>query len=223
MDADQIKKIVAQRALELIHSGMKLGIGSGSTVFEFIKALEYKVKNGLQVEAICASAEAEKLALAHGIKINSELTCCDLYIDGADEIDHQNNCLKGLGRALFREKILATMSSKVVILIDESKKSQTLQKAPIVCEILPFAHTATIRHINQLGFYGSVRKTDQGDFVKTDNGNILYDITLDQPLLDPELAHKKLKHIPGVLETGIFYDIVSSVIIGFKDGQVLMY
>lgn len=223
MNADQIKKIVALAALDLVQPGMKLGIGSGTTVFEFIKALETKIASGLPLEVICASIESENIAKQHGLIINNTLDHCDLYIDGADEIDAQKNCLKGKGRALFREKIIATMSSHVVILIDESKKSQTLQKAPIVCELLPFGISATIRHINQLGFKGHLRKDASHQLVKTDNGNFLFDIELDKPIQDPDHTHKSLKHIPGVLETGLFYNIVSTVIVGYKDGQVLAY
>lgn len=223
MEADQIKKIVAQKAVERVYSGMKLGIGSGTTVFAFLEALAPKIASGLKIEAICASSASEELALKFNIPINHNLTLCDLYIDGSDEIDQFKNCLKGKGKALFREKIIATMSREVLIMIDESKKSQTLHKAPLVCEILPFGYLATIRHIEQLGFSGHLRVNEEKKPIITDNKGYLFDIKLKSPLLDPRAVHNSLKHIPGVCETGVFFDIVTTVIVGYGDGQVLVY
>lgn len=223
IDADQIKKIVAQKAMSFIKPHMKVGLGSGTTAQEFIKLLGKEVENGLIVETIAASLESEKLAQSLNIPLNHNLTSCDIYVDGTDEFDEAKNCLKGKGRALFREKIIATMSKQVIIMAESSKKSTALLKAPLVCEILPFGYLSTIHHINQLGYKGHLRQDAHGNIVITDNGAYLYDIILDKPINDPQLVQTSLKHIPGVLETGLFFNIVNKILVGLKEGQVMIY
>jgi len=219
--SDQIKKNVAKKALEYIHTGQTVGIGSGTTVQAFIHLLKEKIDQGLRITTIAASLESEKLLKSYGISVDDTITSCDLYIDGADEIDEDKNCLKGLGRALFREKIIATMSKQVIICVDESKRSLKLHKAPIVCEILPFGFHATIKLIEKLGYRGKLRCDENHQKIVTDNGNYLFDIKLKDVLDDPKKAHLALKHIPGVLETGIFFNIVNKVLVGLKEGQVI--
>jgi ribose 5-phosphate isomerase A len=220
---DQIKKNVAEKALDFIQNNMIVGIGSGTTVQAFIHALKIKVDKGLVIKTIAASKESEDLLRSFKIPVDSSLTSCDIYIDGADEIDDEKNCLKGLGRALFREKIIAFMSKQVIICVDESKRSLKLHKAPIVCEILPFGFAATIKQIEKLGFKGKLRHDAKNQLLVTDNGNYLFDITLDGVIEDPKKTHQALKHIPGVLETGLFFNIVNKVLIGLKEGQVIEY
>jgi ribose 5-phosphate isomerase A len=223
IDPEQIKKIVAKKAVSFIQPHMKVGLGSGTTAQEFIKALAVEVEKGLIIEAIAASIESENLARQFKIPINPLLTSCDIYIDGTDEFDDQKNCLKGKGRALFREKIIATMSKHVIILADSSKKSTALSRAPLVLEILPFGYLATIEHIKKLGFKGHIRVDSTNRPIITDNGAYLYDISLEHPILNPRDIHTSLKHIPGVLETGLFFNIVNKIIVGLKEGQVIIY
>lgn len=223
IDADQIKKIVAHKALEFISPHMKVGLGSGTTAQEFIKLLAHKVSKGLIIEAICASVESEVLARSLNIPINPHLCSCDVYIDGTDEFDESLNCLKGKGRALFREKIIASMSKQVIIMADSSKKSTKLIKAPLVVEILPFAYEATIHHIRKLGFKGNLRMQENKTPVLTDNNAYLFDIELDHPIDNPAFIQSQLKHITGVLETGLFFNIVNKIIVGLKEGQVMIY
>lgn len=223
MHQDQIKHIVAIKALDFLKNKTKVGIGSGSTVFAFIKVLAEKVNQGLQIEAICASLESENLARSLSIPINNDLEACDIYFDGADEIDHNKNCLKGRGKALLREKLIATMSHEVIIMVDESKKSDKLHKAPLVCEILPFGHKATIRHIKQLGFCGCLRVDSHKNPIITDNGNYLYDISLDKPINNPAFIQEGLKKIPGLIESGLFFNLVNKILIGLKEGEVIVY
>lgn len=223
MDQDQIKKIVAKKALDFVKNNTKIGLGSGSTVFEFIKVLAERVNQGLVIEAICASIESENLARSLNIPINNDIDYCDVYFDGADEIDENKNCLKGRGKALLREKLIACMSKEVIIMVDHSKKSHLLQKAPLVCEILPFGVKATMRHINQLGFFGALRIDAKNHPVVTDNGNYLYDIQLTKPINHPDFIQDGLKKIPGLFETGLFFNIVNKVLIGLKEGEVIVY
>lgn len=223
MNQDQIKQIVAQKALDFLSNNTKVGLGSGSTVFEFIKLLAEKVAEGLKIEVICASIQSENLAKELKIPINNDLETCDIYFDGADEIDHNKNCLKGKGKALLREKLIATMSKQVIIMVDYSKKSHLLQKAPLVCEILPFGYKATIRHINQLGFNGHLRINPHQEPVLTDNGNYLYDIRIEKPINNPCFIQEGLKKIPGFIESGLFFNIVNKILIGLEDGQVIVY
>lgn len=123
IDGDQIKQIIAKKALEFVKPGMKIGLGSGTTAQAFIKLLAQKIQDGLKIEAIAASIESESLAKSLNIPLNMNLSSCDLYVDGTDEFDDEKNCLKGKGRALFREKIIASMSKTVIIMAEASKKA----------------------------------------------------------------------------------------------------
>jgi len=223
IDLEEIKKKIALKALEFVRPGMKVGLGSGTTAAYFIKVLGQKVQEGLPIEAIAASLESEKLAQRYHIPLNPDLTLCDIYIDGTDEIDDAKNCLKGKGKALFREKIIASMSKTVLILADETKRSLVLHKSPLVIEILPFGYLSTIQHLEKLGFQGSIRLDEQHKKILTDNHNYLFDLILNSPIENPRKLHESLKAIPGVLETGLFFDLVNKALIGLKGGQIILF
>lgn len=210
------KKNAALRAVEAVKDGMRLGIGTGSTVHYFIQALIEKVGQGLNIEAVASSEASKLLAQKGGIPLmdEREFTMLDLTVDGADEIDAAGRMIKGGGGALCREKILASSSKDLFIIVDASKVVKKLGKRKLPVEILPFGLKATVDKIEKCGFKGALRKGH------TDNGNVLFDITLPSLLANPEETHNILVNIPGVVETGLFFHVVKKVFVGHLSGTV---
>jgi ribose 5-phosphate isomerase A len=224
MSTDAIKKAVGYRAAELVEDGMLIGLGTGSTVFFFIERLVQKYKEGLKIQAIASSNQSFQQASVGNIPLLDidKVTALDLTIDGADEIDPQKRMIKGGGGAHVREKIIATMSREMLVIIDESKLVPALGKRKLPIEVLPFARNAIFHHIVKAGYHGEFRKKIDGGLFVTDNGNLLIDIHFDTLLKYPEQDHETLIHIPGVVDTGFFFNLAGRVIVGFDDGQIVV-
>ena len=225
MDQEPLKKAVGYRAASLVEKGMRIGLGTGSTVKYFIeKLIERNRTEHLHLQVIASSQESFRLAQAGNLPFADPqtLTSLDLTVDGADEIDPQKRMIKGGGGALLREKMLASISRELVIIIDESKLVSQLGVHKLPIEVIPFACHALLHHIQKLGFLAEFRKEKSGSYYITDNGNYIIDIRFKQPLPNPESTHALLKEIPGVIETGFFFHLAGRVIIAFQDGQVLI-
>ncbi|MCI5052161.1 MAG: ribose 5-phosphate isomerase A [Simkaniaceae bacterium] len=222
MAQDDMKRLAGYQAADLVQSGMKLGIGTGTTVYYFIERLIERVRDGLTIEAAFTSNRSEEQAGQGGIFSlpNDQIIELDLCVDGADEIDGQMNMIKGGGGALTREKIIASSAKEMVVIVDESKCVQQLGTFPLPVEIIPFAPQTTIKKINDLGFFGTLRHNEEHDLYITDNHNYIYDLKLDPPIGAPRELHQKLITLPGVVETGLFFDLAKRLIIGGNDGKI---
>jgi len=209
MDVKEQKKRVGYHAAEFVKDGMCIGIGTGSTVFFFIERLIERVKQGLKITAISSSEASTRQALAGNIEIldPKTFTQLDLTIDGADEIDPKGRMIKGGGGALLREKIIASSSKKMIVIADSTKMVEKLGTFPLPVEILPYGLATTINKIEKFGFTGKVRES------LTDNGNYILDIALKTPTDNPEAIEEKLIHVPGVVETGFFFQLASMLLI----------
>lgn len=220
---DQIaKKAAGYAAADFVKDGMIVGLGSGTTAAFFIERLIEYCKEGLSIMAVATSSKSEALARNGGIPqidINS-LSAIDLTIDGADEIDKNKCMIKGGGGALLREKIVASMSKEMVVIVDEHKLVDHLGRFPLPIEIVPFAYPATIHRINQLGHSGKLRVDASGEYFVTDNHNYIYDIHFNESIHDPEELHHRLREIVGVVESGLFIHLAGPIVIGHKDGKV---
>lgn len=224
-DPVNIKQKIGQAAAELVESGMIVGLGTGSTAHHFIESLALRCKKGLRITAVASSKASEELAKKLGIPLVdiNTLTSLDLAIDGADEIDPQKRMIKGAGGALVREKIVAHMSREMIVIAEESKLVRELgSKGKLPLEIVPFAHTATLHQIAKLGYSATLRLGPHKEPYLTDNGNIIADISLPSPLEDPEKVHHTLLELPGVVDTGLFFHLAGRLVIGFRDGQVII-
>ena len=227
MNQENQKELAALKALDFVTNGMRLGIGTGSTTAYFIKALKEKAhKEKWQLFAAYSSEKSKILGTCPEIallddKLDGPL---DLYIDGADEIDPQFCMIKGGGKALLREKIVATASRQgMIVIIDESKLSNQLGRHPLPVEIIPFGYKSTIERITKEGFFGTLRIGNDKEPEKTDNGNYLFDLSFKTPIQEPEKVHTLLKSLLGVVETGLFFNLAKKVIVGRKDGTVEIY
>ncbi|KAA0745821.1 MULTISPECIES: ribose 5-phosphate isomerase A [Bacillus cereus group] len=214
-----LKQLAGEYAANLVKDGMKVGLGTGSTVYWTIQKLGERVKEGLSFQAVPTSKETEVLAKQLNISLISlnDIQSLDLTIDGADEIDANLQLIKGGGGALLREKIVATSSKELIIIADESKLVTHLGTFPLPVEIIPFSWKQTERKIQSLGCQTTLRLKNNETFI-TDNNNMIIDCIFPHNITNPTNLHTQLKMITGVVETGLFVNMTSKAIIGTKNG-----
>jgi ribose 5-phosphate isomerase A len=220
---DQIaKKSAGFAAADFVQERMVVGLGTGSTAHFFIEKLIERCHQGLKILAVATSYRSENLARQGGIPIIdiNILSSIDLTVDGADEIDKDKCMIKGGGGALLREKIIASMSKEMVVVVDQRKLVDRLGRFPLPVEIVPFAYTATIHRIEKLGHSGKLRVNSSGEIYVTDNGNYIYDIHFKDLIKNPQELHHQLREIVGVVESGLFIHLAGRVVIGYNDGRV---
>lgn len=215
------KTAAGEKAASLIENGMIVGLGSGTTSMKFIQSLIKQVQNGLRIQTVASSRASRDLAKKGGIEvldINS-VPRIDITVDGADEIDPKKRMIKGGGGAHVREKILASSSDEMVVVVDESKLVETIGTKKLPIEIVFFGSPATRMKIEELGYTGKWRLNDDETFFITENGNLLFDLHFDTPPDAPEHLHEAIINIPGVVDTGFFFNIAGRVIVGYDDGH----
>ncbi|MEK3714755.1 ribose-5-phosphate isomerase RpiA [Paenibacillus sp. FSL R7-0333] len=215
-----VKQLAAEKAVEYVKDGMRVGLGTGSTAYWAIRKLGERVSGGLQITAVATSQASEDQARELGIPLVafSDVDSLDLTIDGADELDGALQLIKGGGGALLREKIVAMGSARMIVVADESKAVTTLGKFPLPVEIVPFAWEWTVAALAKLGCKTELRRSGE-DLYKTDNGNYIADCRFEAIESAAELA-LALQRIPGVVEHGLFIGIADLAIIGKKDGTI---
>ncbi|MEM7175537.1 MAG: ribose 5-phosphate isomerase A [Chlamydiota bacterium] len=225
MTPDTMKRNAGYAAAELVEDGMLIGIGTGSTVRFFIDYLIKRCQKGLKIQAVCSSVASYQQAQKGNLSLleDKNITAIDITFDGADEIDPQKRMIKGGGGALTREKILANTSRELVVMIDESKKVEALGSRKLPVEILPFGYAATVSKIKTLGFRGELRTQASNTPFCTDNGNFIYDIEFHTLRETPEKDHERLIHIPGIVETGYFFNLAGRIFIGKSTGDVELW
>lgn len=213
-----LKQIAGEKAAEFVRSGMTLGLGSGSTVYWAFRQIGAMVKQGLNVRGVPTSEKTEELANEFGIPL-MEIGAAgklDLTIDGADEIDRDLNLIKGGGGALFREKLVAAASRKLIIVADESKLVDTLGAFPLPVEIVQFGWETTRDRIARAGLKTVLRMDGEKAFV-TDNGNFILDCHCER-IGDAAGLHSELKSILGVVETGLFMGMADMAVVAGEGG-----
>lgn len=206
---------IYERALEFIAEGDAVGLGSGRASAEFIRLLGLRVKAGLHVRGVPTSRASERLATSVGIPLVSleEALPLALDVDGADEVDPHLNLIKGLGRALVREKVVAAASRRLVILVGPGKVVPVLgTRGKLPVEVVPFALPLVRRRLADLGF-DPVPCEQDGRLFVSDNGNHIIDCGI-RPLADPGATEAALRAIPGVVGTGLFLGMADTVLVG---------
>ncbi|OPH57623.1 ribose 5-phosphate isomerase A [Paenibacillus ferrarius] len=212
------KKLAAEHAVASIEEGMVLGLGTGSTVYWMIQKLGELVKEGLNIKGVPTSQETEALALKLGIPLLqlADVHEIDLTIDGADEVSANLELIKGGGGALFREKMIASISRRLLIVVDDSKVVTTLGKFPLPVEVVPFGWELTSRKLSRFGCKPVLRTTAKGPFI-TDNGNYILDCHFDT-IHNPEELNEHLNLTIGVVENGLFVNMANTIIVGSNEG-----
>lgn len=224
MDSDTQKLRAAERALDYVESGMKLGLGTGSTAAKFVDLVGARVRDGLDV--VCVPTSEATLAQAEGLNIPlatlDEAPQLDLTVDGADEVDSDLRLIKGGGGALLREKIVAVASERMVVIADASKKVDTLGAFPLPIEIVQFGLRSTKMLIEktarELGCEGDIALRQSGGrpFI-SDGGNYILDCAFGR-IGDPDALGEALSALPGVVEHGLFLGIASAAIVAGPQG-----
>jgi ribose 5-phosphate isomerase A len=228
MSNDLSKALAAERALELVEQGMKLGLGTGSTAAKFVEQLARKVKSGLEVLCVPTSEDTRLLAQRLGVPLTTldDHPELDLTVDGADEVDGALRLIKGGGGALLREKIVAMASDRMVVIADQSKLVTTLGRFPLPVEIVRFGAKATINMIGDAAFDANcegeiILRRLNGELFITDSGNYIADCAFGA-ISDPETLGDLLEMIPGVVEHGLFIGIADMAIIAGPTGLQLI-
>lgn len=218
-----IKRDVGEKAIEFVKDGMIVGLGTGTTAYWAIRKLRDLVKDGLIIKAIPTSRQTEKLARELGIELVSfsDIKKIDITIDGADEIDPDLNLIKGGGGALLREKLVASISDKLIIIADESKYVKQLGPFPLPIEVVPFGWEITTERLKELGCIPKLR-LHKNKPIRTDNGNYILDCQFEK-ITDPNTMNLKINLIPGVVDNGLFINMADIVIIGYSDGSTRTY
>ncbi|MFD2639067.1 ribose-5-phosphate isomerase RpiA [Piscibacillus salipiscarius] len=215
---DRKKQAVGEKAAEYIQDGMLVGLGSGTTMYYMLQALGDRVKKGLHIRGVPSSVKTEKWANEFGIPLTdfSEVDQLDIAIDGADEIDPAFNLIKGGGGSLLREKIVDMAADRFIVVADDRKQVDRLGAFPLPIEVVQFGWQLTKKNIEALGCSTVLREEDGQVFI-TNNDNYILDCQFEA-IHEPKKLHEQLKQLLGVVETGLFFDIVDDVLIGRDDG-----
>lgn len=218
-ELDRLKAAAASAAAALVTDGLIVGLGSGSTATLAVGILARRVAQGLRIIGIPTSRQTEQEARRLGIPLSTlaEHDHIDVTIDGADEVDGELNLLKGHGGAVLREKIIASTSRQLIIVIDETKLVDRLGHGSVAVEVVPFAWDVTARKLQSLGARLVRRTTPEGQPFVTDGGHYILDCafgTID----DPEQLQRQLDGTVGVVEHGLFLGMASLVIVGGSRG-----
>ncbi len=207
---------IVERALELIANNSQIGLGSGHAAQAFVKGLGERIRGGLfHVRGVPTSEETAKLAREEGIPLLTlaEAGVLDATVDGADEVDPNLDLIKGYGRALVREKVVAASSRKLVILVgDEKLVPQLGARGKLPVEVIPFALSLCERKLTELGLRPVPYRHGDTLFV-TDNGNHILDCEVN-PIVDAHKLELEIRAIPGVVGTGLFLGMADIVLIG---------
>ncbi len=217
----QEKQAAARVAVALVESGNIVGLGSGSTAAYAVQFLAERVREGLKIVGIPTSQKTQQLAEELKIPLATldEHSSIDIDIDGADEIDPQLNVIKGGGGALLREKIVASISRRFIVIADSSKQVARLGKFPLPVEIIPFAEKLIANRIAEIGAEVTLRRGADGNPYVTDEGHHILDCQFGE-IADPAALAEKLRALPGVVEHGLFIGMAEMALIG-KGGEVV--
>lgn len=207
--------------MKFVHSGMTLGLGTGSTADFFLVALSAALRGGRlsNIRGVPTSVQSERRSVELGIPLTTLAQARpDVTVDGADEVAPDLDLIKGLGGALLREKIVAQNSKQLVIIADKSKsvaKLGTHSMLPV--EVVQFAHEAQQTFLQSLGAIVILRRRSDGNPFVTDNGNFIFDCRFPRGIDDPHKLETILKSRAGIVETGLFLGIASVALVADED------
>jgi ribose 5-phosphate isomerase A len=218
---DKEKQAAARAAVQLVESGNVVGLGTGSTAIYAIRFLAERVSDGLKIVGIPTSQKTKQLAEQLGIPLATleQHPNIDIDIDGADEIDPHLNLIKGGGGAFLREKIIASVSRRFIVIAESAKQVKRLGKFPLPVEVVAFAQSLIKLRIEALGAQVSLRSYAYGNPYVTDEGHHILDCTFGE-IPDPPALAEKLRCIPGIVEHGLFIGMAEMALIG-KDREVV--
>lgn len=228
--SDHLKRRAAEVAAETeLRSGMKLGLGTGSTAKHFVDIVGERIRAGETYLCVPTSEATRLQATSLGIPLTTldDIGEIDLTVDGADEFDPALNLIKGGGAAHLREKMVAVNSKRMIVIADASKKVAVLGAFPLPIEVVPFAHNTTARAVARafaaegITVETRLRKAKDGTTLVTDNGNFVLDC-VNAGIANPAALAARLDGIPGVVEHGLFIGLCFAVYLGSEDGVAVI-
>lgn len=218
------KQAAGRHAAEFVEDGMTVGLGTGSTVFYTLERIAERIASeGIAIRAVPTSVDTQEKARKRDIPLVGldEVEVIDLTIDGADEIDPNFHMVKGGGGALLREKVVASISSREVVVVGREKLVDRLGTSFLLpVEVVPFARPVVVRGLRTLGAQPALRQAAEGEVYLTDNGNEILDCHFPEGIADPRALERQLDEIVGVVESGLFVDLAHVCVIGEPDGSV---
>jgi ribose 5-phosphate isomerase A len=218
MANEKEKQAAGRAAAKLVRDGDVVGLGTGSTAYFAVVALGERVRAGLKIVGIPTSVKTGDLARQLGIPLTTldETPQIDITLDGADEVDPRLNLIKGGGGALLREKVIATATKNMVVVVDSSKVVSVLGKFPLPIEVISFARTVVENKIVSLGASPKLRTKTDGSPYLTDNGNQILDCSFGK-IADPAALALILSDTPGIVEHGLFIGLAKVALVGRGD------
>ena len=228
--SDHLKRLAAEKAAEAeLRSGMKVGLGTGSTAKHFVDIVGERIRKGETFLCVPTSEATKAQALSLGIPLATldEIGEIDLTVDGADEFDPDLNLIKGGGAAHLREKMVAVNSKRMVVIADASKQVSVLGKFPLPVEIVQFAHGTTTRAVKKafeaegITVEPRLRLAKDGQPLLTDNGNFVLDC-VNSGIARPAALAERLDRIPGLVEHGLFVGLCFAVYLGSEEGVAVI-
>ena len=224
-EREQQKRAAAERAVTYVESGMRLGLGTGSTAKHVLDVLSERLSDGTlrDVGGVPTSRATVEYARSLGIPLLDldDVQRLDLAIDGADEVDPRLNLIKGLGGALLWEKIVESAADRFVVVVDESKLVQRLgEKAPVPVEVVPFGWRSLLPHFTAAGARPELRLAD-GEPLLTDGGHYIVDCHFAGGIDDPGELAVHLRARAGVVETGMFIGMATAVVVAGVDVRIM--
>lgn len=223
---EQLKRDAAREALARVSPGMRLGLGTGSTMWHFVDLLADALDDGtlVDISGVPTSDRTRDQAIERGIPLLDlhEGAPLDLAVDGADEVDPRLDLVKGLGGALLREKMVVQAARAFVVVADDSKEVTRLgTRSPLPIEVVPFGWESHLPAMEALGARGVLRVDESGSPIRTDNHNLLIDAHFDDGIEDAFEVEVRLRARAGVVETGLFLDLADEVILASGHGLVI--
>lgn len=224
MTVDEQKKAVGDAAMAYVKSGMKVGLGTGSTAAWFVKAVAAAVQDGMKLTLVSTSVQTTKLAESLGLVIKdiNDVGMLDLCVDGADEIGPGLALIKGAGGALLREKLIWEQAKTCIVIGDAAKHVEVLGKFTLPVEVEPFAWKGTVNRITDvlaefdIAKMPILRKRDAQPWI-TDGGNLIFDVACGV-ISEPNGLARELKSVTGVVEHGLFLDLAELALIATENG-----
>jgi len=204
----------SERALQEIAEGSVVGLGTGRAATAFVRALGERVRSGFRVRGVATSEATASLARELGIEVVGidDVPAIDVTVDGADEVNPRLDLIKGYGGALLREKIVASASKRLIILVGAEKIVPVLgSRGRLPVEVVAFGHGVCGRRLAELGCPAVVRLSE-GRPVQTDNGNLILDCAMG-PIADAAALDSRIRAIPGVVATGLFSGMADLVLV----------
>jgi ribose 5-phosphate isomerase A len=220
---DAAKAAAARHAVDrYVRPGLRLALGTGSTAEQAVRALHARFP-AVKFDCVASSGATERLATSLGVGVRALRgdDRFDLMIDGADEVSPALDLTKGGGGALLREKLLARISDRLIVVVDERKLVRALgERAPVPVEVVPYSRPVVERELGEEGFAVRLRRGPDGEPFLTENGNEILDLVPERPLRRPAAVETVLRGKVGVVETGLFVGLAERAVVGSPSGAV---